>query len=50
MAMVQLLLSAQAFYHVLKLARTICDLSWVDQIGPAQMVEALVYRRWGTGR
>jgi len=44
MAMVQLSLSARTFHRVLKFARTICDLSWVDQIGPAHMAEALVYR------
>ena len=50
MAMAQLSLSARAFHRVLKVARTIADLSDVEQIGPEQMAEALVYRRRGAGR
>ncbi len=43
-AMRQLQLSARAYHRVLKLARTIADLSEVEQLGPAHLAEALQYR------
>ncbi len=38
-------LSARAYYRVLKLARTIADLEWVENIEVAHIAEALSYRR-----
>jgi magnesium chelatase family protein len=48
-AMNQLHLSARAFHRVLKLARTIADLSGDEEIGTRHLAEALQYRprRWG---
>jgi magnesium chelatase family protein len=43
-AMRQLQLSARAYHRVLKLARTIADLSENEQIAPAHLAEALQYR------
>ena len=43
-AMRQLGLSARAYHRVLKLARTIADLSGVDRIQAAHLAEALQYR------
>jgi magnesium chelatase family protein len=43
-AMRQLQLSARGYHRVLKLARTIADLSGVDNIGPAHLAEAIQYR------
>ncbi|MEO5798802.1 MAG: ATP-binding protein, partial [Gemmatimonadales bacterium] len=37
-------LSARAYHRVLKLARTLADLQEVDEIGPAQVAEAIQYR------
>ncbi|MES2303975.1 MAG: YifB family Mg chelatase-like AAA ATPase [Gemmatimonadota bacterium] len=37
-------LSARAYHRVLKLARTLADLQQVDEIGPAQVAEAIQYR------
>ena len=37
-------LSARAYHRVLKLARTIADLAEAEQIGPAQVAEALQYQ------
>ena len=47
-AMKQLNLTARGYHRVLKLARTIADLSGVDQIIPSHLAEALQYRprRW----
>ncbi|MEX0801313.1 MAG: YifB family Mg chelatase-like AAA ATPase [Dehalococcoidia bacterium] len=45
MAMNQLSLSARAFHRVLKLARTIADLSGSEVITSSQLAEALQYRR-----
>lgn len=45
MAMNQLSLSARAFHRVLKVARTIADLTGVEGIGSAQLAEALQYRQ-----
>ena len=47
MAMNQLSLSARAFHRVLKLARTIADLSASDVITMADLAEALQYRQRG---
>jgi magnesium chelatase family protein len=47
MAMNQLSLSARAFHRVLKLARTIADLSASDVITTAHLAEALQYRQRG---
>jgi magnesium chelatase family protein len=44
-AMQQLQLSARAYHRVLKVARTIADLSGADQIGASHLAEALQYRR-----
>ena len=43
-AMRQMQLSAHAYHRVLKLARTIADLSGETQIAPAHLAEALQYR------
>ncbi len=37
-------LSARAYHRVLKLARTLADLAGDDEIGPAQVAEAVQYR------
>ncbi|KKK72447.1 hypothetical protein LCGC14_2903760, partial [marine sediment metagenome] len=47
MAMNQLSLSARAFHRVLKLARTIADLSAAEVITSAYLAEALQYRQRG---
>ncbi|GAG10886.1 unnamed protein product, partial [marine sediment metagenome] len=47
MAMNQLSLSARAFHRVLKLARTIADLSASEVITTAHLAEALQYRQRG---
>ena len=49
MAMNQLSLSARAFHRVLKLARTIADLSAADIIATSHLAEALQYRQRGGG-
>ena len=43
----QLSLSARAFHRVLKLARTIADLSGSEIITTAHLAEALQYRQRG---
>jgi magnesium chelatase family protein len=43
-AMSQLQLSARAYHRILKLARTIADLTGSENIGPAHLAEALQYR------
>ena len=43
-AMQQLKLSARGFHRVLKLARTIADLTAVERIEVAHLAEALQYR------
>jgi magnesium chelatase family protein len=43
-AMNQLQLSARGYHRVLKLARTISDLAWSEDIVPAHLAEALQYR------
>ena len=40
----QLPMSAQAYHRLLKLARSIADMTGADQIGPAHLAEALQYR------
>jgi magnesium chelatase family protein len=45
LAMTQLSLSARAFHRVLKLARTIADMSGSDGIGSAHLAEAVQYRQ-----
>jgi magnesium chelatase family protein len=37
-------LSARAYHRVLKLARTLADLAGDDEVGPAQVAEAVQYR------
>jgi len=49
LAMDRLQLSARAFHRVLKLARTIADLSGDEIIGTAHVAEALQYRQRGQG-
>ncbi len=43
-AMKQLSLSARAFHRILKLARTIADLTGAGTIGPSHLAEAIQYR------
>ena len=43
-AMNQMQLSARAYHRVLKLARTIADLSGEEKIAPNHLAEALQYR------
>jgi predicted ATPase with chaperone activity len=49
LAVQQLQLSARAYHRVLKLARTIADLSFQDHIQTSHLAEALQYRprEWG---
>jgi len=49
LAVDQLALSARAFHRVLKLARTIADLSGTEVLGATQVAEALQYRQRGRG-
>lgn len=48
-AMTRLALSARAYHRVLKVARTIADLAGVEQIGSAQIAEAVRYRELDRG-
>jgi len=43
-AMTQLNLSARAYHHILKLARTIADLAGSEEIRSVHLAEALQYR------
>jgi magnesium chelatase family protein len=47
LAMNQLALSARSFHRVLKLARTIADLSGAETIASVHLAEALQYRQRG---
>jgi magnesium chelatase family protein len=49
LAMNQLALSARSFHRVLKLARTIADLSGAETIASSHLAEALQYRHRGQG-
>ena len=49
-AVERLRLSARAYHRVLRLARTIADLDGVDDIGVAQVAEAVGYRRLDRGQ
>jgi magnesium chelatase family protein len=49
LAMNQLALSARSFHRVLKLARTIADLSGAEAIASLHLAEALQYRHRGQG-
>lgn len=49
LATTQLALSARGFHRVLKLARTIADLSEVEQISSAHVAEAVQYRYRASG-
>jgi magnesium chelatase family protein len=44
MAMTQYNLSARAYDRILKVARTIADLSGADKIGQPHLLEAIQYR------
>ncbi|MCH8186585.1 MAG: ATP-binding protein, partial [Chloroflexi bacterium] len=46
-AMKQMHMSARGFHRILKVSRTIADLSGADTIGVAQLAEALQYRPTG---
>ena len=48
-ATTQLDLSARAWHRILKVARTIADLAGADEIGAAQIAEAIQYRRFARG-
>jgi len=44
-AVTSLNLSARAYYRIIKLARTIADLDWVENIKVEHILEALSYRK-----
>ena len=45
-AMARLALSARAYHHILKVARTIADLSSCERINVMHVAEAIGYRRF----
>jgi magnesium chelatase family protein len=48
-ALARLSLSARAYHHILKLARTIADLAGEGRVGTAHLAEAIGYRRLDRG-
>jgi magnesium chelatase family protein len=44
-AVANLNLSARSYFRILKLARTIADLEWVEDIWSNHILEALSYRK-----
>lgn len=49
MAMTRLGLSARAYHRVLRLGRTLADMAGIEQVGAAQVAEAIRYRQLDRG-